>query len=236
MSAIRKSICSATILGLAIAALPVTLTSHFKPIASHAAAAPGGTSGNGNGGGAGNSGSNGGNAGGGNSGGTAGNSSGGGGNAGGTSGNSSDATGHSSAGHSGTPSGTGLGSTSNPGSGAAAGGLSQAGRIGHGAASQGELAKAAGALNAAHASSAGLAHAAPGSRVGQIATYDRAMLSAISLPVSTPTEIAAHNAAIAAARAQLATASNKTLTSTVISQIDARLGLPVVDPTVGLTR
>jgi hypothetical protein len=38
------------------------------------------------------------------------------------------------------------------------------------------------------------------SRVGLIAAYDRAMLAALAMPTATPTEIAARNAAIAAAR------------------------------------
>jgi hypothetical protein len=66
-----------------------------------------------------------------------------------------------------------------------------------GLASHGALASALGALNAAHASPTALAHAAPRSRVELIAAYDRAMLAALA--TATPAEIAARNAAIAAA-------------------------------------
>jgi hypothetical protein len=100
--------------------------------------------------------------------------------------------------------------------------------------SSGQLASALGALNAAHASPAALAHAAPGSKVGQIATYDRAMLTALAMPDITPAQIAARNAAIAAARGQLAAASNKSLTPPVVARVDDLLGLPATDPTIGV--
>ena len=105
-----------------------------------------------------------------------------------------------------------------------------AGLAGHGA-----LASALGALNAAHASPKALAHAAPTSRVGLIAAYDRAMLAALAMPTATPAEIAARNAAIAAARQnQLAAAANKGLTPAVVSRVDALLGLPPSNPALGV--
>lgn len=103
----------------------------------------------------------------------------------------------------------------------------------HGQLSSGALASAAGALNAAHASPTALSHAAAGSRVGQISSYDRVMLAALTMPSATPAQITARNAAIAAARTQLAAASNKTLTPAVVAHIDRLLGLPSTDPTLG---
>jgi hypothetical protein len=107
--------------------------------------------------------------------------------------------------------------------------------VGRGAASGMQMASALGALNAVHASSTALAHAAPGSKVGQIAAYDNAMLAALAMPGDTPAQVAARNAAIAAARAQLAAATNKTLTPDVVAAVDNRLGLPTTDPTLGVT-
>jgi hypothetical protein len=89
-------------------------------------------------------------------------------------------------------------------------------------------------LNAAHASPTALSHAAPGSRVGQIAAYDNAMLTALAMPAATPAQIAARNAAIAAARTQLASASNKILTPVVVARVDNMLGLAATDPTLGV--
>jgi len=89
-------------------------------------------------------------------------------------------------------------------------------------------------LNAAHASPTALSHAAPGSRVGQIAAYDKAMVAALAMPAATSVQTAARNAAIAAARTQLASASNKTLTPAVVARIDHMLDLPATDPTLGV--
>ena len=102
-----------------------------------------------------------------------------------------------------------------------------------GVASSGQMSSALGALNAAHASSNALNHAASGSRVGQIATYDKAMLSALAMPTNTPVAIAAQTAAIAAARTQLAASSNKSLTPEVVTKVDGYLGLGPSDPTIG---
>lgn len=104
-------------------------------------------------------------------------------------------------------------------------------------ASHGALASALEALNAAHASPTALAHAAPTSRVGLIAAYDRAMLAALPMPTATLAEIAARNAAIAAARQnQLAAAANKGLTPSAVAHVDALIGLPPTNPTLGVTQ
>lgn len=102
-----------------------------------------------------------------------------------------------------------------------------------GVASSGQMSSALGALNAAHASSNALNHAASGSRVGHIATYDKAMLSALAMPTNTPVAIAAQTAAIASARTQLAANSNKSLTAQVVTKVDGYLGLGPSDPTIG---
>ena len=108
-----------------------------------------------------------------------------------------------------------------------------AGASSNGAASNGQLNSAMGALNAAHASSAAMAHAAPGSTVGKISTYDKSMLAALALPSATPAQIAARNTAISNARLQLASTTNKSLTPAVITKVDLTLGLPATDPTLG---
>ncbi|TXL73948.1 hypothetical protein FHP25_18655 [Vineibacter terrae] len=97
-------------------------------------------------------------------------------------------------------------------------------------ASNAQLASALGALNAAHASAQARSVAAPNSRVGTIAAYDKAMLSALSMPLSS------RDPAIAGARRQLAAASNKTLTPAVVARVDSLLGLPPTDPNLGVTR
>jgi hypothetical protein len=60
------------------------------------------------------------------------------------------------------------------------------------------------------------------------------MVAALAMPAATPAQIAARNAAIAAARTQLATASNKTLTPAVVARVDHMLDLPATDPTLGV--
>lgn len=93
---------------------------------------------------------------------------------------------------------------------------------GGGRGDRGALAAQLGALNAAHASPVARANAAPGSRVGMIAAYERAMLDALALPPGPE-----RNAAIAAARnAELAAAANRPLTPEVVAAVDALLGLP----------
>lgn len=223
MTGFRKSLGSVFILGLALAAAPVGLNGQITLMSKTALAAAGG-----NGGGGGGGGGNGGNGGGGGSGGNGG----GGGGAAGDHGNSAD---HSNAGDHGAANGGGHGNSGNAGNSGSSAGFDSNGRGAKGSASQGQLASASGALNAAHASPNALAHAAPGSRVGQIATYDRLMRSALAMPANTQAEIAARNAAIGAARTQLSTATNKTLTGPVISQVDRRLGLPAVSPSIDFT-
>jgi hypothetical protein len=93
---------------------------------------------------------------------------------------------------------------------------------GGGRGDRGALAAQLGALNAAHASPVARANAAPGSRVGLIAAYERAMLDALALPPGPE-----RNAAIEAARnAELAAAANRPLTPEVVAAVDALLGLP----------
>jgi hypothetical protein len=99
----------------------------------------------------------------------------------------------------------------------------------------GALASALGALNAAHASPTARANAAPESQVGLIAAYEQAMLAALALPAETPEQVAARDAAIAAARAgQLDAAANKPLSPEVVARVDSLLGLPPSDPALGV--
>lgn len=71
--------------------------------------------------------------------------------------------------------------------------------------------------------------------VGQIAAYQAAMKSAVAMPSATPAQIAARNAAIAAARTDLlAPAANKSLTPDVVSAVDRQIGLPETDPSLGV--
>ncbi len=139
--------------------------------------------------------------------------------------------GENGGGHGGAGANAGEHGTSGNASGAAAGA--------HGAnaaaASSGQLASALGALNAAHASPTALAHAAPNSKPGQLAAYDNAMLSALAMPDTTTAQVAARQAAIAAARTTLAATTNKTLTPSVVQQVDLLLGLPPTDRTLGVT-
>lgn len=138
-----------------------------------------------------------------------------------------EANGHGSGGHAGSAqAGSGYAGTAH---GSAS--TRHTGRAGHAS-----LASALGALNAAHASPTVLAHAAPKSRVGMIAAYDGGMLEALAMPAATPAQIAARNAAIAAARQdQLAAAANKGLTPAVVSHVDVLLGLPPSNPALGVT-
>jgi hypothetical protein len=79
------------------------------------------------------------------------------------------------------------------------------------------------------------ANAAPHSQVGRIAAYEQAMLAALAMPTSTRAEIAARNAAIAAARSQqLKDAANKPLSPAVVAQVDSLLGLPPTNPAIGV--
>jgi hypothetical protein len=70
-----------------------------------------------------------------------------------------------------------------------------------------------------------------------IGAYHNAMITALAMPTTTPAQAAARNAAIAAARADLlAQAANKSLTPSVVSSVDNRLGLPATDPTLGVSQ
>ena len=102
------------------------------------------------------------------------------------------------------------------------------------AANSGQLTSALGALNAAHANSGALVNAAPQSKVGKIAAYDNAMLTALALPDATPAESAYRDQQIAAARATyLAAAANKPLDPAVVAKVDNMLGLPASNPALG---
>ncbi len=100
-------------------------------------------------------------------------------------------------------------------------------------ASRGQLTAALGPLNAAHAAPEALAHASPRSMVGKIATYDRAMLTALSMPAQTPEQIALREQAITDARVTLAEETGRTLSPPVVGRVDRLLGLPPVNPTLG---
>jgi hypothetical protein len=76
--------------------------------------------------------------------------------------------------------------------------------------------------------------AGPDLRIQQMTAYDRAMLHALGMPDRTPAQRAARNRAIAAARIQLAAATNRHLNPAAVSRIDALLGLPASDPTLGV--
>jgi hypothetical protein len=71
-------------------------------------------------------------------------------------------------------------------------------------------------------------------RIQQMAAYDRAMLHALAMPDRTPAQRAARNRAIAGARIQLAVATSRRLNPAAIGRIDALLGLPASDPTLGV--
>jgi hypothetical protein len=88
----------------------------------------------------------------------------------------------------------------------------------------GQAANILGKLNAAHASATALAHANANSAVGALAAYQTNMSSATT------------DAEITAARQQLASASNKTLTAAAITRIDGLLGIKGASPTLGTTQ
>ena len=90
------------------------------------------------------------------------------------------------------------------------------------------IASELGKLNAAHAASAAMRHAAPNSAVGAIATYDAQMSAALAL--SDP---AAQSAAIIAARQELSASTNKELTVSAATRIDSMLGIAGAPPELG---
>ncbi len=77
-----------------------------------------------------------------------------------------------------------------------------------------------GNLNAAHASATARANASSNSMVGRVATYENQMQAALAIQ-----DRAARNAAIVAAREQLAQSANKPLTRDNIARVDAMLGI-----------
>jgi hypothetical protein len=85
-----------------------------------------------------------------------------------------------------------------------------------------------GSLNAARASENAQANAAAGSRVGEIATYESRMRSALAI-----TDQARRNAAITDARQQLAQTTNKPLTAGAIAQLDSELAIQGASPQLG---
>ena len=95
---------------------------------------------------------------------------------------------------------------------------------------QGLAANELGKLNAAHASPVALEHAAPNSSVGVIAAYQDQMNDALGIA-----DPAAKDAAITAARQQLAASSNKQLTPSAASRIDQMLGITGASPDLGTT-
>jgi len=97
-------------------------------------------------------------------------------------------------------------------------------------AGQANAASELGKLNAAHASPVALAHAAPNSAVGMIATYQTQMGDALAL-----TDPAQRDAAIISAREQLGLASNKQLTPSAAARIDGMLGITGASPDLGTT-
>ena len=167
---------------------------------------------------------------GGNGGGNGGN---GGGNGGGNSGNAGNSNAGNAGGAANSPESATRGNGGKAGGAQANAGNSNGHNGDKGVASSGQMSSALGALNAAHASPIALNHAASGSRVGHIATYDKAMLTALAMPTNTPVAIAAQTAAIAAARTRLAANTNKTLTAQVVTKVDGYLGLGPSDPTIG---
>jgi hypothetical protein len=111
-----------------------------------------------------------------------------------------------------------------------------------------------GSLNASHASKNGLDHAAPGSVVGELATYSDAMakyatdLAALNCLIAGGVECGgvpdptcalqacidaqtAVNQDIADASAALASAANKPITQEVVDAVNANLGIVVAEAT-----
>jgi hypothetical protein len=80
-----------------------------------------------------------------------------------------------------------------------------------------------GALNAAHASQTALAHAAPNSRVGLIASYRNSLL-AYEQALASNNTVQASNA-LAAAAQSLAKASNKSITTSSVAALNNQLGI-----------
>jgi len=88
-----------------------------------------------------------------------------------------------------------------------------------------------GKLNAAHASLTADQHAASNSTVGAIATYRKAMTAALSI-----SNTAQQNAAITAARQQLAASANVTLTASAVTKVDSLLGISGASASLGTSQ
>ena len=95
----------------------------------------------------------------------------------------------------------------------------------------GSEASAMGSLNASHSSATARAHASSNSRVGEIATYESQMKSALA--IQNPIQ---RNAAITSARQQLAQTTNKPLTSQAITGLDRQLKIQGASPTLGASQ
>ena len=119
--------------------------------------------------------------------------------------------------------GGGAGGDSGVGAGANAGTHGANGQA-HG---KGSTASSLGGLNAAHASSVALGHAAPNSEIGMIAAYAAAINAYNS--ATTP---AAQATALTAAATALANASNKGVTSATVDALNLLLGVSVSSTTV----
>jgi hypothetical protein len=92
-------------------------------------------------------------------------------------------------------------------------------------------ASALGSLNAAHASANARTYAATTSRVGQVATYETRMRAALA--ITNPTR---RDAAITAARQELAGRTNKELTPGAVARLDNMLSIQGASPQLGVTR
>ena len=88
-----------------------------------------------------------------------------------------------------------------------------------------------GGLNAAHASATAREHANPNSMVGDIATYESQMGSALKL-----TDAQQQASAITAARQQLASSTNRTLTVPAVTRLDQMLGIKGANPSLGTSQ
>ena len=164
-----------------------------------------------------------GNSGGGGGGGGGGGNSGGNGNAGGNSGNAGNSA---NAGQKDSPGKSDRGVAASQGNSFSRGNAN----VGGTASAHGKAANELGNLNAAHASANARSNAAPGSMVGQIATYEAQMKSALA--IQDPAQRAA---AITAARQDLALSANKQLTPAAITRVDSLLGLPASPAQLGTT-
>lgn len=97
--------------------------------------------------------------------------------------------------------------------------------------SEGSAASMLGGLNAAHASASAFEHANPNSMVGDVATYEQQMNSALAL-----TDAKQQANAITAARQQLALSTNKTLTASAVTRLDQMLGIKGANPSLGTSQ